>query len=419
MKKFNWIAMVVVLAFATALGFSGKVNAATQVDLGTADDFAILAGTPNITDAGHASAITGNVGLSPATAAGIGLWCSQMSGVSTIYGVNSAYVGDGIDTSCFKGTAPDKTLVDKAKTDLETAYDDASGQGPGTIIPTELGGQTLSPGVYSSANTRFQITEGAGHLILDGQGDSNAVFIFEMGFDGTGLTVGPNGAEVELIGSAQACNVFWRVNTATINTTAVFVGNILALNSITVANGARVDGSLLARDGNVTLDHNTITNAVCKAPDDSSNDNKDNDSNHVDISVRKRATPSALYSGPGLVTYTYDVRNEGDNALKFVSIKDDKCSPVKFVSGDGDHDSKLDTNERWRYTCTKIVSQTETNTATVRGTNGKEVKDTAKATVTVSVPGLPNAGIGPDEENSSLWETVIQKVSSFFNSFAN
>ncbi|MBC8132406.1 MAG: DUF3494 domain-containing protein, partial [Deltaproteobacteria bacterium] len=83
---------------------------------------------------------------------------------------------------------------------------------PVTTIPTELGGQTLTPGVYSSASTTFGITAGAGPLILDAQSDPYGVFIFLMNSGATGLTVGP-GSVVQLTGQAQACNVFWKLNT--------------------------------------------------------------------------------------------------------------------------------------------------------------------------------------------------------------
>jgi len=225
------------------------------VDLGAADAFAILAGTPDITDAGNASVITGDVGLSPATGAGIGLLCTQVTG--TIYSVDAA------------GPLPcrvtDPALLTGAKNDLTAAFTDVAGRTPATTVPTELGGTTKTPGVYDSDSTTFGITAGAGPLILDAQGDPDAVFIFQMGAAGTGLTVGP-GSEVQLTGGAQACNVFWEVDTATIDTTAVFKGNILALNSITVANGANVEGRLLARNGNVTLINDTITTAVCATP---------------------------------------------------------------------------------------------------------------------------------------------------------
>ncbi len=222
--------------------------AQATVNLGTTAPFAILSGTPDITDAGNASVIQGNVGLSPATGAGIGLTCSQVTG--TIYSVDAA------------GPLPcrvtDSSLLVIAKNDLTTAYTDAAGRTPLTTVPTELGGTTLVAGVYNSVSTTFGITAGAGALVLDGQNDPSSVFIFEAPFSGTGLSVG-SGSAVSLINGAQACNVFWRVDTAAIDTTANFTGTILALNSITVANGATIQGRLLARNGDVTLINDTIT----------------------------------------------------------------------------------------------------------------------------------------------------------------
>jgi hypothetical protein len=168
---------------------------------------------------------------------------------------------------CREENAP---LLTVAKNDLTAAYLDAAGRTPLTTVPTELGGTTLVEGVYDSSSTTFEITAGAGALVLDGQGDASSVFIFQAPFSGTGLTVG-SASTVSLINGAQACNVFWRVDTAAINTTANFVGTVLALNSITVANGATIEGRLLARNGNVTLINDTITAPTCadvETPDD-------------------------------------------------------------------------------------------------------------------------------------------------------
>jgi hypothetical protein len=226
------------------------------VNLQTAAPFAILAGS-GITDTGNTSVITGNVGVSPFTGADIGLFCPQVTG--TIYGVDGAYVGDGIHTSCYTDNGP---LLVTAQDDLTTAYKDAAGRTPVSTVPTELGGTTLDAGVYDSDSSTFQITSGAGPLVLDGQGNSDAVFIFQMSSEGTGLTVGP-GSSISLINDASACNVFWELNTATINTTAVFKGNVLALTSITVANGANIEGRLLAQNGDVTLINDMVSNAAC------------------------------------------------------------------------------------------------------------------------------------------------------------
>lgn len=253
------VASFIMVAFAGVTGaalMSATAHAAqATVDLKTAKPFAILSGTPNITDAGNTSVINGNVGLSPATGAGIGLLCSQVTG--TIYSVDA--------TGPLPCRVTNGPLMVTAKNDLTAAFTDAAGRTPLTTVPTELGGTTKTAGVYDSASTTFGITAGAGPLVLDGQGDASSVFIFEMNAASTGLTVGP-GSTVSLINGAQACNVFWRVDTAAIDTTAVFKGNVLALNSISVANGANIEGRLLARNGNVTLINDTITVPACTTP---------------------------------------------------------------------------------------------------------------------------------------------------------
>jgi hypothetical protein len=258
-KKFSRHSIVSILAVAVAVvGLVGVVASARNayaaqptVDLQTAAPFVILAGTPAITDVGG-SVITGNVGMSPASGAGTGLVCSQVTG--TIYSVDAA------------GPLPcritDGPLLVTAKNNLTAAFIDAAGRTPVSTVPTELGGTTKFAGVYDSGSTTFQITAGAGPLVIDGQGDPSSVFIFEMGFGGTGLTVGP-GSTVSLINGASACNIFWRVDTATINTTAVFKGTIMALNSISVANGANIEGRLLARNGAVALNNDTIHIPTC------------------------------------------------------------------------------------------------------------------------------------------------------------
>lgn len=252
MKKLNKNSVVaIILTVALTLGLAGLARAAqATVNLATAAPFAILSGTPDITDS-PTSTIIGNVGLDPGPGSGIGLVCSQVTG--------TIYANDGTGDPCFTVNAP---LLLAAKNDLTAAYIDAAARTPFTVVPTELGGTTKTPGVYTSASTTFGITAGAGPLVIDGQGDANAVFIFNMNAAGTGLTVGP-GSTVSLIGGAQACNIFWRLETATIDTTAVFKGNILALTSITVANGANIEGRLLARNGNVTLINDTITRPTC------------------------------------------------------------------------------------------------------------------------------------------------------------
>ena len=116
-----------------------------------------------------------------------------------------------------------------------------------------LGGQTLAPGLYKSTSS---LAISSGDLTLDAQGDANAVFIFQMASTLT-TTVG---RQIILSGGAKAGNVYWQVGTsATLGTTSVFKGNILADQSITLTTGATLNGRALTRIGAVALDSNAIT----------------------------------------------------------------------------------------------------------------------------------------------------------------
>src|ERR1700722_16148859 len=99
---------------------------------------------------------------------------------------------------------------------------------PGPLLPGDIGGTTLLPGVYCNASS-LGIT---GTVTLNGNGDSNAVFIFQIG---STLITATNNSTVNLIGGAQASNVFWQVgSSATLGTYTTFNGTIMAQASITV-----------------------------------------------------------------------------------------------------------------------------------------------------------------------------------------
>jgi hypothetical protein len=101
----------------------------------------------------------------------------------------------------------------------------------------------------------------SGNLTLDAQGDTNAVWIFQVG---TTLDVAV-GLQVILANGAQASNIFWQVgSSATIDTTAVMQGNILAETSITVNSGATLNGRALALGGAVTAGGSGAALPVCQ-----------------------------------------------------------------------------------------------------------------------------------------------------------
>ena len=103
------------------------------------------------------------------------------------------------------------------------------------------------------------------------------------------------------------------------------------------------------------------------------------------IGITSVPEPLALPKGPGNVTYHYAVKNFLKGvALTNIKVTDDKCSNVKFVTGDDNGDSQLDYNETWRYTCTTKLSTTTASMATAVGTLSN-ITATHKAYATVIV----------------------------------
>ncbi|MDB4978206.1 MAG: hypothetical protein JWM56_392 [Candidatus Peribacteria bacterium] len=233
----------VLFVSATAVALTGGAVALaaspSAVNLRSAGDYVLMAGAA-ITST-STTTVTGNLGLSPGTAV-------TGFGPGVIAGVQ--HIGD--------------TAAATAQGDLTTAYNDAAGRPADATLGTELGGTTIAPGVYVSASGTFEIT---GNVTLDAKGDPNAVFIFQTAT----TVVTASSSQVILAGGAQACNIFWQAGSSTtIGANSIFKGNILALASVTLNTGASVDGRVLARNGSITMQANTITKASCAAGSSSS-----------------------------------------------------------------------------------------------------------------------------------------------------
>jgi hypothetical protein len=217
---------------------TGSTASLLPVDLGAASPFQVFA-QATVTNTGLTT-INGDLGLTP-------------PGVSVT----------GFPPGTVNGTIQiDTPPAAAALASLMTAYADAAGRPGPTIVGDNLAGQVLTPGLYTSAATSFQIT--SGNLTLDAQGDANAVWIFQM--PASTLTLTAPTCNVILINGAQFSNVFWQVgSSATIGGGCVIEGNILANTSITLVSGATVHGRALGGDvtatGAVTLDTNSVSAA--------------------------------------------------------------------------------------------------------------------------------------------------------------
>ncbi|MEK6976242.1 MAG: ice-binding family protein [Candidatus Thermoplasmatota archaeon] len=227
------LALVPALLVLSALLGGCTGPAGPPPDLGAAGSFAVLAGS-GITNTGTTS-ITGDVGSHPTPA---------QTGFETVTLVGMNHHDD--------------VTTQQAKVDLAAAYEDARDR-TGSAPVGDLGGQTLVPGVYrdDDAPDSMAIT---GTVTLDGLGDPGSVFIFQSG----STLVTASASAVVLTNGTQACNVFWQItSSATLGTDSQFAGTILALTDITLDTGATVTGRILARNGAVTLDNNTIVHTSC------------------------------------------------------------------------------------------------------------------------------------------------------------
>lgn len=215
--------------------------------LGTADEFAILsyAGVTNATVGGDTVVDGGHIGVFP---------------LDSITGFPPGEL-----EAPYQFYAGTQEAAD-AQDSLTEAYDFAAAMTPTvTLNSAQLGGLTLTPGVYNF-HPDFPAALLTGTLTLDAEGDPNAEFVFQIESTITtaadSLIVTINNPDPDPPGD-PLCSVFWQVgSSATLGADSIFMGHIMAQANISLGEGAEVYGSLLARTEAVTLIDNTITNCA-------------------------------------------------------------------------------------------------------------------------------------------------------------
>ena len=225
------IPLLVALAYGPAQGLATPILGSELAS------FAVL-GASTVTNIG-ATTLTGNVGVSPGSA---------ITGKEaiTVNGTNAVDLGN-------PSVHENDAFAILGQSQLATARTNLGLLGPGTLEPADLAGLTLFPGVYTVPAGISNLT---GTLTLDGLGNANAAWVFQMP---STLITSP-GSVVNVINTGAGAGVYWNVgSSATLDTTTLFEGNILALASITLHHAASIGcGRALAQTAAVTMDNNTI-----------------------------------------------------------------------------------------------------------------------------------------------------------------
>jgi hypothetical protein len=132
--------------------------------------------------------------------------------------------------------------VQQARLDAIASYNALLVQGPGTVLADNLATVgALTPGIYSFTSGAPDLPSGATLTLNDPTG--TGVFVFNVG---SSLTANVTSV---VAGTADPCNIFWRVGSSATLNGVNFRGTVIADASITVGAGADLEGRALAGTG--------------------------------------------------------------------------------------------------------------------------------------------------------------------------
>jgi hypothetical protein len=214
------------------------------VDLGTAKNYAILAESGISTV--PTTAITGNLGVSPAAASFI-TGFSLVADSTSVFSISPQVTGKVYAADY---TVPTPSALTRAIADMQLAFTAAAGRPPGVteLGAGNIGGMNLAPGVYKWGTGLLVPTD------ITLTGTATDVWIFQIAQN---LTLS-SGTRILLAGGAQPKNIFWQVaGLVDLGTTAHFEGVVMTQTSITLRTGASINGRLLAQTA-VNLDSNVV-----------------------------------------------------------------------------------------------------------------------------------------------------------------
>ena len=229
---FTRLAIMTVGALTIAgLAIPTSSAAISPVTLGSSNNFGLIAGG-GLTNSGQ-STLTGDLALTPVIS-------YIDAGLLTVKG--AYHFGDSAALS--------------AQSAATAAYGLAASESPSVVIPAELAGQTLLPGIYTNV-AGLSVN---GTVNLDAQNNSSAMFVLQTPL---ALTTGVV-SHINLLNGAQACNVYWQVGTtSSIGAGADFKGNLLGKGNFVSATGSIIQGRVFIGQGSVVLNTTQITRPAC------------------------------------------------------------------------------------------------------------------------------------------------------------